>query len=58
MMNWQTIVVYLTILAAGVYVGRLVFVRLMNIFNSSKNGCETGCGKCETSPKPITVIRR
>jgi hypothetical protein len=46
MIDWQTIIVVLIILAALLYVARRVFVKLRSVKDSS---CETGCGKCEPS---------
>jgi hypothetical protein len=48
MIDWQTLVVVLIILAALFYVARRVFVRLCSM-NSKETSCETGCGKCESN---------
>ncbi|MBV9958201.1 MAG: FeoB-associated Cys-rich membrane protein [Acidobacteria bacterium] len=59
MFDWQTIVVGLIILAALFYVGRRGLTRLRS-FRASKAGaasCETGCGKCETSPAVAAPLK-
>jgi hypothetical protein len=47
MIDWQTIAVVLIILAASFYVAWRGLMRLRSMKDSS---CETGCGKCESSP--------
>ena len=54
MLDWQTILVFLIILTAGVYVGRRFFLRLRGFW--TKGSCETGCGKCETTTKPQNFV--
>ena len=46
MIDWQTIVVVLIILAACFYVTQRGLMQLRSMKDSS---CETGCGKCESN---------
>ena len=65
MLDWQTIVVALIILAAFVYVARRGLMRLRSMnANSNNASCETGCGKCgpvsrnEAKTKSFIQIRK
>jgi hypothetical protein len=52
MFDWQNIVVALIVLAALVYVGRRAFrrIRAFSMARAGAASCETGCGKCESTP--------
>jgi hypothetical protein len=59
MFDWQTITVALIILAAAIYVGRLVWMRLRS-FRATRGdaaSCETGCGSCGNNQKPVAAER-
>ncbi|HEX8709688.1 MAG TPA: FeoB-associated Cys-rich membrane protein [Pyrinomonadaceae bacterium] len=51
MIDWQTLIVALIILAAVVYAGRRAWSRLraLSASRASQSSCETGCGSCQTS---------
>lgn len=48
MIDWQTIVVVLIILAALFFVARRGFLRIRSM-KANDTSCETGCGKCESN---------
>lgn len=60
MLDWQTILVILTISIAAFFIVRRARQKLRGF---SDSGCETGCGKCGTetvssSPKLLQIKRR
>ncbi len=49
MLDLQTILVFLIVAAAAVYVGRRVWRRIAAFGSSDGGSCETGCGKCASA---------
>ena len=60
-LDWQIILVALTIITAGIYVSRRVLRRVKSLTSKSGDGsCATGCGSCGDNPstnKESTVIQ-
>jgi len=59
-MDWQTLIVYLILASACFFVGRRILNKVRSISGSTKNGCDTGCGKCgtQTSGSKLLEIKR